>query len=227
MRGPPGELTAGGIGVLGPLQRLQPGPGGIGQLGRISGALLPRQEEQAIGLGAFDRVAGDGAGQVTQVVTEAGPRGDRVIHGAGTGGVAVGQVLGENGKCLHLGHQGSGGFEDPLDRVLAQAALIDQAAEVTGRVHRSIIAFQFYDKLSQRLAHVSHSLEALGCLVTDQRKIYSPFEWVGLQEKIRAKYSTREEVDMFNAVMQGMPVKEALENYKAEMKDKGDDVELF
>jgi len=108
-----------------------------------------------------------------------------------------------------------------------KATLIDQAAEVTGRVHRSIIAFQFYDKLSQRLAHVSHSLEALGCLVTDQRKIYSPFEWVGLQEKIRAKYSTREEVDMFNAVMQGMPVKEALENYKAEMKDKGDEVELF
>jgi hypothetical protein len=32
---------------------------------------------------------------------------------------------------------------------------------------------------------------------------------------------------MFNAVMQGMPVQEALENYKAEMKDKGDDVELF
>ena len=108
-----------------------------------------------------------------------------------------------------------------------KTALIDQATEVTGRVQRSIIAFQFYDKLSQRLAHVSHSLEALSCLVTDQRKIYSPFEWVGLQEKIRAKYSTREEVDMFNAVMQGMPVKEALENYKAEMKDKGDDVELF
>jgi hypothetical protein len=32
---------------------------------------------------------------------------------------------------------------------------------------------------------------------------------------------------MFNAVMQGMPVKDALSHYKAEMKDKGDDVELF
>ena len=108
-----------------------------------------------------------------------------------------------------------------------KAALIGHASEVTGRVQRSIVAFQFYDKLSQRLAHVSHSLEALGCLVTDQRKLYNPFEWVALQEKIRAKYSTREEVEMFNAVMQGMPVKEALSNYKAEMKDKGDDVELF
>lgn len=106
-------------------------------------------------------------------------------------------------------------------------ALIDQAGEVSNRVQRSIVAFQFYDKLSQRLAHVSHSLEALGELVTDQRKIYSPYEWVALQEKIRAKYSTREELDMFEAVMQGVPVKEALQTYKAEMKDKGDDVELF
>ncbi len=108
-----------------------------------------------------------------------------------------------------------------------KSTLIGHASEVAGRVQRSIIAFQFYDKLSQRLAHVSHSLEALGSLVTDQRKLYNPFEWVALQEKIRAKYSTREELEMFNAVMQGMPVKEALEHYKAEMKDKGDDVELF
>lgn len=108
-----------------------------------------------------------------------------------------------------------------------KATLINHASEVAGRVQRSIVAFQFYDKLSQRLAHVSHSLEALGSLVTDQRKLYNPFEWVALQEKIRAKYSTREEIEMFNAVMQGVPVKEALEHYKAEMKDKGDDVELF
>jgi len=106
-------------------------------------------------------------------------------------------------------------------------SLITHAAEVAGRVQRSIVAFQFYDKLSQRLAHVSHSLEALSGLVTDQRKLYNPFEWVALQQKIRAKYSTREEVDMFEAVMRGVPVKEALESYKAEMKDKGDDVELF
>jgi hypothetical protein len=40
-------------------------------------------------------------------------------------------------------------------------SLIGHAGEVAGRVQKSIIAFQFYDKLSQRLAHVSHSLEAL------------------------------------------------------------------
>ena len=34
-------------------------------------------------------------------------------------------------------------------------SLIGHAGEVAGRVQRSIVAFQFYDKLSQRLAHVS------------------------------------------------------------------------
>ena len=50
---------------------------------------------------------------------------------------------------------------------------------------------------------------------------------MSLQEKIRAKYSTQEEIAMFRAVMEGVPVKDALEHYKAEMKDKGSDVELF
>ena len=105
--------------------------------------------------------------------------------------------------------------------------LIAHASEVAARVQNSIIAFQFYDKLCQRLAHVSNSLEALGGLVTDQRKLFNPIEWVSLQEKIRAKYSTQEEIAMFRAVMEGVPVKDALEHYKAEMKDKGSDVELF
>lgn len=106
-------------------------------------------------------------------------------------------------------------------------ALIGHADEVANRVKRTIIAFQFYDRLTQRLAHVCHSLDALSGLVSNQRKLYNPLEWVALQEKIRAKYSTREEVQMFEAVMGGVPVQEALDRYKAEMKDKGDDVELF
>lgn len=108
-----------------------------------------------------------------------------------------------------------------------RGVLVESAKEVAARIQKSIVAFQFYDKLSQRLAHVSHSLDALGDLVSDQQRLYSPYEWVTLQEKIRAKYSTREETDMFNAVMNGMPVKDALENYRAEMKEKGDDFELF
>jgi len=70
--------------------------------------------------------------------------------------------------------------------------VIEQNCEdVTGRMHNSIMAFQFYDRLSQRLSHVTHSLESLAELVGDQSKLFSPYAWKGMQEKIRSNYSMR------------------------------------
>lgn len=105
--------------------------------------------------------------------------------------------------------------------------LIGVSEHVSTMVHQAIIAFQFYDKLVQRLSHVGHSLGSLSDLVSDQRRLYNPYEWVTLQERIRSKYSMREEIEMFNAVMQGTPVQEAIAHYMAEMKEKADDIELF
>lgn len=105
--------------------------------------------------------------------------------------------------------------------------VLEAAKHVTGMVHQSIVAFQFYDKLSQRLGHVCHSLAALNELVGDEHRIFSPQEWVALQQKIRAKYTTVDECAMFDAVMHGMPVKEAIGHYVSEMKDKGNDIDLF
>ncbi|HZW26165.1 MAG TPA: hypothetical protein VFF26_11840 [Gallionella sp.] len=108
-----------------------------------------------------------------------------------------------------------------------KAEMQRMAGNVTGMVQQSIIAFQFYDKLTQRLTHVCHSLAALNDLVDDRSRLYSPNEWVALQEKIRSKYTTPEEHALFDAVMEGVPVQEALDRYMSNMKDKGDDIELF
>ena len=110
----------------------------------------------------------------------------------------------------------------------ARDALLGSAGQVSGMVHQAIIAFQFYDKLVQRLAHVTHSLGALSDLVADQRRLYSPQEWVALQDTIRAKYTTVDERQMFESVMNGTPVAEAIEQYMQTMKSKDtDDIELF
>jgi hypothetical protein len=105
---------------------------------------------------------------------------------------------------------------------------INQASE---KVHHAIIAFQFYDKLVQRLAHVCHSLGSLSDLVGDKAKLYNPHEWVGLQEKIRSKFTMSEERAMFEEVLNGATVETALNNYKSirmqEIKDSGGDVEFF
>lgn len=106
--------------------------------------------------------------------------------------------------------------------------LIGAAGEVSGMVNQAVIAFQFYDKLAQRLAHVTHSLGDLSTVVSDQRRIYSPQEWVELQARIRAKYTTVDEQAMFEAVMAGTPVAEAISAYVDKMKSKqNDDIELF
>lgn len=98
---------------------------------------------------------------------------------------------------------------------------------VSGMVRQAIIAFQFYDKLVQRLAHVGLSLGELSELVSDKGRLFNPGEWVGLQQRIRCKYSTREEIAMFDAVMKGVPVQAAIDQFMADMKDKNDDIELF
>ncbi|MDQ7073388.1 MAG: hypothetical protein Q9N32_08010 [Gammaproteobacteria bacterium] len=88
------------------------------------------------------------------------------------------------------------------------------------------MAFQFYDKLTQRLSHVSHSLESLVDLVGDNSRLYNPVEWSLLQEKIKSRYTMPEEHNMFELMMSGMSIQDVLQQLK-QQDDKGDDVELF
>jgi len=112
-----------------------------------------------------------------------------------------------------------------------KAQLDASIGQVSDKVHQAIIAFQFYDKLVQRLAHVCHSLGSLSNLVSDKSKLYNPYEWVSLQEKIRSKFTMAEERQMFEAVLNGATVEEALNNYKEarmqEIKDSGGEIEFF
>ncbi len=104
------------------------------------------------------------------------------------------------------------------------------ATTALDKVNSSIIAFQFYDKLSQRLDHVSQSLSSLTTLIGDPAALYSPIEWQALQASIRSKYTMEEEREMFDNVIAGMSIEEALTIFrkeKLEQKDDEDDIELF
>ena len=102
------------------------------------------------------------------------------------------------------------------------------ALEVTEKMQSAIVAFQFYDKLTQRLSHVGSSMEALGILLKDDQRINQTSEWQKLQESIKSKYSMREEYELFNAVMAGGDIREAIRKYNEMHKeDSHDDIELF
>jgi uncharacterized coiled-coil protein SlyX len=97
------------------------------------------------------------------------------------------------------------GNEQPIAEIQAQCT------EISNSVNHSIVAFQFYDKLSQRLDHVNHSLNLLAELVSDQNRLYNPNEWLGLQGSIRGRYTMVEEQAMFDALLSGASIEEALE----------------
>jgi hypothetical protein len=78
------------------------------------------------------------------------------------------------------------------------------------------------------LSHVSHSLESLAELVSDEHGVVDPSRWAELQVQIRSRYSMPEEVEMFEAVLiHGMSVHQALQNFMERMKHRVDDIELF
>jgi hypothetical protein len=102
----------------------------------------------------------------------------------------------------------------------AKVAIIDSCTTVSEMMRSAIMAFQFYDKLTQRLGHVNGSMSVLGDLIADQRRLYNPYEWMGMQEKIKSRYTMEEERLMFDAIMQGKTVKQALALYIQAMEEK-------
>lgn len=97
--------------------------------------------------------------------------------------------------------------------------------DISQRVSNSIIAFQFYDKLSQRMTLVSKTLSSLNDLIKDPSKIDEQNNWLELQNKIRSKYTLDADQEMFDAVIKGMPIDEALKT--AVEKTTAGDIEFF
>jgi len=112
---------------------------------------------------------------------------------------------------------------------LEESALKDTIKEncqdITLRVTDSIVSFQFYDKLSQRMALVSKTLSCLTEILKDNDKTDNIEEWKNLQNLIRYKYTLDADQDMFDAVIRGTPIQEALSI--AVNKTTEDDVEFF
>ncbi len=102
---------------------------------------------------------------------------------------------------------------------------------VSEKINAVIVAFQFYDRLAQRLSHVGYSLTSMTDLISDPHRLYNPYEWAGLQEVIKSRYTIRSDRAMFEAILDGATVDEALDA-SAKLKEEeaavpDDNVELF
>ena len=103
------------------------------------------------------------------------------------------------------------------------------ASSMSNQVDSAIMAFQFYDRLCQRLEHVQNNLHMLSDLITDEGQMENSGGWQNLREKIKASYTMETEHKMHEAVLKGATIDEALEIFKSALAEQTDedDIELF
>lgn len=114
---------------------------------------------------------------------------------------------------------------EKLEASPTKTEIEEKCQDISQRVGDSIINFQFYDKLSQRMNHVSKTLNSLTELLENPPKFDQQQEWTDLQNTIRSKYTLDTDQQMFDAVLNGMSIEEALKI--AVEKTAENDIEFF
>ena len=119
-------------------------------------------------------------------------------------------------------------FSD-IDPVLHNEVM-HQCHDVSGKMQQAIVAFQFYDKLVQRLSHVKNSLNKLTDLMRSQDSLHSAEAWKKLQQDVRSAYTMEEDRHLFDEILLGKPIEDVLKQMvriKLTENTVDDDIELF
>lgn len=93
--------------------------------------------------------------------------------------------------------------QSTTQNAVQDAALTDmneRCSRLSSQVAAAIVAFQFYDKLSQRLGHVRYSLSTLALFVCDRSNSQSPEHWDKLLATLSRLYRTAEERAIFDSI---------------------------
>jgi len=110
----------------------------------------------------------------------------------------------------------------PEAKALLGDSLQQQVDGIARQIANAVVAFQFYDKLTQRLGHVRYSLSTLALFVCDRAQTAEPDQWDRLLKTLRRLYRTEEERQIFQMIMDGAP-----SDGSPQTKDPNSEVELF
>ena len=95
------------------------------------------------------------------------------------------------------------------------------------KIQAAIVAFQFYDRMQQCLQHVTSNLKGLSKLVESPEHLYNRNEWQGFQDQIRSRYTMESEKMMFDAILQGKSIDDAIAAKDAHQDSQFNNIELF
>ena len=136
-----------------------------------------------------------------------GPDGVGLVGVRHGGGGAIKSFAGliDAGKAL-------GSLGDALPTGTNAPDLARQLDELRKQTEAAVVAFQFYDKLTQRLGHVRYSLSALAMFICDRAKSSERDQWRRLFSTLRRLYRTEEERQLFKLMVEGATAEEAREH---------------
>ena len=109
---------------------------------------------------------------------------------------------------------------------IARDTIESKCQHINANMQAAIIAFQFYDRLSQRLQHCSSSLTALGELISEKEKLYNPYEWQGLRDRVKSSFTLDSDQVLLQAVLSGKSIDDALRETVVP-ESSTEEVELF
>ena len=92
---------------------------------------------------------------------------------------------------------------------LGASDLDKQMQAIQKQMSSAIIAFQFYDKLTQRLGHVRYSLSTLALFVCDRAQTTQRDQWRRLFTTLKRLYRTEEEKQIFQMMVEGASADQA------------------
>jgi len=103
----------------------------------------------------------------------------------------------------------------------------EQSTIANQHMQNAVQAFQFYDRMSQRLAHIEENLHAVAELVTKPEQQHPELSR-NLQKKLRSVYSTEQEQTMYQALLHGISETEVLQHpLLSTCQQSAGEIELF
>lgn len=109
----------------------------------------------------------------------------------------------------------------------AQQQLLAGCEAALDKAQSAIVGFQFYDKLMQRLDHITNSLKALTQQLNGADAV-DPAAWNAIKKGIYGSYTMEEDRILFKAIVDGLPVDSAMRmSQEGKASAEEDRVEFF
>lgn len=144
---------------------------------------------------------------------------DDSVHQLIASMAAVNDCLNQMGKIISKPDDQAGAVS--LDDLKKYSTVANQ------HMQDAVIAFQFYDRMTQRFAHVKENLQAIAELIKKPDQQH-PELWINLQNKLRSVYSTEQEQTMYQALVHGISEAEVCHSpILSNTGQKAGDIELF